>query len=460
MQPAAAFETIALDDVIINDRIRGDLGDIDGMCTSIKEFGLIQPLVMIREVDYSVEDRLNEFAEPIRFLPRLVAGGRRYNALKRLGVKTLVHGKHFIWREEVQPQGENEISLKMQGIELEENLRRKDLTWQEQVLGKQRLLEVMQRIYGPPQSGRLPRDQRQGRTNLEVHQGFGVNKLAAMLNESPATVSRDLKIAQVAKEAPTILQQSSKGSAERLLSTVTKVHTMIKDAATVQQSNSSGEWILYEGDFKANIDKIPEESVDFVYTDLPFGVDLSQMSKHDTGTVGYHDDRDVLLGDLVHVATESYRILKNDRFAVFWFGFNYYGELLSALESAGFTVNKVPFVWYKNTRSTENPNARYGNAYDPAIVAMKGSPMFIRPGMQNYLAQPAVQGKLQIAQQPVELVERFLLDMTLPGATVVDFCAGSGTTGVAAVKAKRRVIMFEREAPAQVIIKARMAVLK
>ena len=459
MQPAPALETVNLDDIVIDNRIRGDLGDIDGLCTSIQEFGLIQPLVFIKEVDYSIEDHLDEWGNP-KYRAKLVAGGRRYNALRRLGTKVLVHGKHFIWRDEVLQAGENEVTLKMQGIELEENLRRKDLTWQEEVLGKKRLLEIMQRIYGPPQSGRLPRDQRNGRSNLDVNQGFGVNKLAAMLNISPATVSRDLKIAEVATAAPQLLKQSSKGSAERLLSTVSKVSGMIKEAANVSQSNTSGDWLLYEGDFKTNIHLIPSETVDLVYTDLPFGVDLSKMSKHDTGTIGYEDSRELILSDLNDVATESFRILRPDRFAVFWFGFNYYPELLSALERAGFSCNKVPFVWFKNTRSTENPNTRYGNAYDPAIIAMKGSPMFIRPGMQNYMAQPPVQGKIQKAQQPVELVERFLFDMTLEGATVVDLCAGSGTTGVATVKAKRKAILFEREAPAVAIIRARMAVLK
>jgi site-specific DNA-methyltransferase (adenine-specific) len=129
---------------------------------------------------------------------------------------------------------------------------------------------------------------------------------------------------------------------------------------------------------------------------------------------------------------------------------------------AGFKVNVVPFVWFKNSRSTENPNTRYGNSYDPAIIAMKGSPSFIKPGGQNFFSWPQPTGadKLQIAQQPVELVTRFLQDMVVPGATVCDLTAGSGTTGVAAVKFGCKVIMFEREPEACTIIKARMGVLK
>lgn len=178
--------------------------------------------------------------------------------------------------------------------------------------------------------------------------------------------------------------------------------------------------------------------------------------------IDYQDGRDLIVGRLKEIARESYRILKQDRYAVFWFGFNYYSELILALEEAGFKVNRVPFIWMKNSRSTENPNTRYGNSYDPAIIAMKGSPSFIRPGMQNFFsfAQPIGANKLQIAQQPVELVTRFLQDMVVPKATVCDLMAGSGSTGVAAVKFGCKAIMFEKEPEACAIIKARMGILK
>ena len=178
-------------------------------------------------------------------------------------------------------------------------------------------------------------------------------------------------------------------------------------------------------------------------------------------TISYSDERKEIVNALTAIAEESFRVLKPDRFAVFWFGFNYYTELISALRAAGFAVNPVPVVWFKRTRSTENPNTRYGNAYDPAIVAMKGKPVFIRPGQANVIEIPPVSGtnKLQIAQQPVALVEKFLKDMVAPGATIVDFMAGSGTSGIAALNCGCNVIMFEREPSACAVIKARMSSL-
>jgi site-specific DNA-methyltransferase (adenine-specific) len=220
-------------------------------------------------------------------------------------------------------------------------------------------------------------------------------------------------------------------------------------------------WTLHEGDFRDNISKIPDESVDLVYSDLPFGVALDQMSKHSGGVVSYGDSREGILNSLQAIASESYRVLRADRFTVLFFGFNYYHELVSVLRACGFSVNPVPVCWYKHTRSTENPNTRYANAYDPAIVAMKGSPVFIRPGQANVVDMPAVtpSERIQIAQQPVALVEKFIRDMVAPGAMVVDLMAGSGTTGVAALQCKCRVILFERELAACAVIKARLGAL-
>jgi len=442
------METISITDIQVSDRIRSEMGDIDALCNSIKEFGLIQPVVLSRAGNSTGDSDSNTV------LPILVAGGRRLAAAKRLGWITLKHGRDFIWREE-------EDDLRRKSVEIEENLRRKELTWQEQVAGKQRLLTLMQSIHGAPsQGGGLTREQRAAGTGT----GFGVNKLAAMLGESSATTSKDLEIASMLKALPTLASADTKESAfrkARIIATIAVMSLANKARAAIIGEPTPKEWTLYEGPFQDNIAKVDSESVDLVYTDLPFGANLAQMSKHDTGVVGYSDTRDGIVGSLRDLLHESYRILRPDRFAVFFFGFNYYSELITALESEGFAFNPVPVVWFKRTRSTESPNTRYANAYDPAIVAMKGSPVFIRPGQTNVIEIAPVTSseRMQIAQQPIELVTRFLQDMTSENALIVDLMAGSGTTGVAAIKAKRRVIMFEREPSACAIIKARMGAL-
>ena len=437
--PAGARPTeLSITTIENSQRIRKEYGDIAALAASIKDVGLIQPIVLAHDIN--------------NFQPKLLAGGRRLAALKALGYTTLKHRNadgtgEFIWNNE-------QDELRRRSIEIEENLKRKELTWQEQVEGKAKLLALMESIYGRantgrPAAGSIP--------------GFGVNKLAAMLGETPAQTSKDLRVAEMVRLVPSLATSPTKESAFRTLSITASIAQMQRGAPKIVPGATMKPklWTLYEGDFNASVAGIKDGTVDLLYTDLPFGVDLSKMSSHSMGVVGYSDTRQEIVSSLTTISIQSFRILHNDRYAVFFFGFNYYTELCEALRGAGFGISPVPVVWYKHTRSTENPNTRYANAYDPAIVAWKGSPVFMRPGQTNVIDILAVtQGtKLQIAQQPVELVERFILDMTAPGALVVDFCAGSGTTGVASVKNNRRVVLFEREPAACTIIKARLGAM-
>jgi DNA modification methylase len=79
--------------------------------------------------------------------------------------------------------------------------------------------------------------------------------------------------------------------------------------------------------------------------------------------------------------------------------------------------------------------------------------------VQNVITRGTNEQKFYQAQKPVELIEKLILDMSPPGSTVVDFCAGSGTTGVAALKSGRRAVLFERDVAACSIIKARLGAL-
>jgi len=79
--------------------------------------------------------------------------------------------------------------------------------------------------------------------------------------------------------------------------------------------------------------------------------------------------------------------------------------------------------------------------------------------IQNVITRSTNETKFYHAQKPIALIEKLILDLTPPESTVVDFCAGSGTTGIAALNLKRKVILFEKDLGACQIIKARLGAL-
>jgi len=111
-------ETIQIKDIIVTDRQRKALGDLEKDFASVREVGLIQPVVL--ETD----------SETLEW--RLVSGGRRLAWLSANGFTTLWHGTScdpakpgFVFTNELS-------QLQRQEAELYENLKRKSLSWQEE----------------------------------------------------------------------------------------------------------------------------------------------------------------------------------------------------------------------------------------------------------------------------------------------------------------------------------------
>ena len=89
---------ITISDIQVGERRREDLGDINALATSINSWGLLHPIV--------IDDK-----------NRLVAGERRLRACQQLG-----------WEKIEVKQLANLTTDELREIELEENMRRKDLT--------------------------------------------------------------------------------------------------------------------------------------------------------------------------------------------------------------------------------------------------------------------------------------------------------------------------------------------
>lgn len=201
---------VSMVDVVIPDRMRKELGDIDSLAKSIQENGLICPVTLTMNGDNK---------------PIIVAGHRRLFALKKLGITELLEGEHFKWRGDII---NNEY--RRTAIELEENIRRKQLNWSEEIAGKQKLLEIYEHIYGPPSGGAITR---QERTGLKP-QGFGVRKLAELLGESATNTSEDLQLAALVQKLPALAAEPTKEAARRKLELALKIQggfTLAREAA-------------------------------------------------------------------------------------------------------------------------------------------------------------------------------------------------------------------------------------
>lgn len=430
------MDNLPITNVLVDERIRKDFGDLDELANSIRAIGLIHPIVITREY-------------------KLIAGERRLKAMRKLGIPELVHAKTFIFNDEVDP-------LKLKAMEIEENVKRKQLSWQEELFAKKRLLDLLQQIHGVSGPGRPTRSETLG----IAAPGFGVNKLAALLGESNATTSKDLELAALIERIPQLARAETKEAARRQVLLGTTVAVALQQAK-LNPPKTDKKWTLYEGDFIICAENVEANSVDLVIVDPPYGAATSGMGPNSKILLAqpFEDTATPTSALLSSLAYQSYRVLKPDTFAAFFFDFVLYSELINDLTRENFVVDPTPLIWVKNTVINTDPYRRYGRSYEPILLARKGSPKLMRPSqrdvieVQNVITRGTNETKLYHAQKPVELLEKLILDLCVPSGTVVDWCAGSGSTGVAAIRALRRAILFERDVAACQIIKSRLGAL-
>jgi site-specific DNA-methyltransferase (adenine-specific) len=67
------------------------------------------------------------------------------------------------------------------------------------------------------------------------------------------------------------------------------------------------------------------------------------------------------------------------------------------------------------------------------------------PRSVQYFITAEKEGKYHPTQKPISLCEYLIKTYTTEGQTVLDNCAGSGTTGIACLNTNRKYIMIEKE---------------
>jgi len=180
---AEATSTILLDpsEIVVGERFRRDLGALYSLKESISEVGLLQPIGVSKD-------------------KKLVFGERRLKACIELGYGkvpcVLVDGDYY----------------RLKVAELHENVRRKEMTWDEQVLAIEELKQMYEKLYGWTKRGE--------RTDLtsspddEVNSGkVNRDKFAKELRISEGKVSQDLQLAAALKKYPTVAKAKTKRQA-------------------------------------------------------------------------------------------------------------------------------------------------------------------------------------------------------------------------------------------------------
>ena len=197
---------------------------------------------------------------------------------------------------------------------------------------------------------------------------------------------------------------------------------------------------LLQGDCIDLLPKIPDGSINSIITDPPYFLGMTH-----NGQKGCFNDLAICKPFYQKLFTEYKRVLKPDGCVYFfcdWRSYAFYYPLFDSVLGA-----RNMLVWDKQSGAGNF----YTYQHELVIFTTKRNAFNVKEtkniitGIRSFStgAKKTNGEKVHPTQKPIELIEKFILDSTDAGDTVLDSFAGSGTTGVACINTDRKFIGME-----------------
>jgi len=222
---------------------------------------------------------------------------------------------------------------------------------------------------------------------------------------------------------------------------------------------------IYNGDCLELMPLIPDKSIDMILCDLPYGTTACKWDTIIPFEPLWEQYKRIIKdnGAIVLTASQPFTsalVMSNTKmFKYEW--------IWGKGRGTGFQIIKYkPLVSHENIlifgKGTIKYNPQMREREKPRVSKNKGTTrqMLVSNG-KEYQAEKALdkkypiteiqfsnnnqKDKLHPTQKPVALFEYLIKTYTSVGDTVLDNCAGSGTTGVACINTKRNYILIEKD---------------
>lgn len=460
-----SHDVIDLHSFIIGDRRRIETPDVreyieSELAPSINEHGLAQAILLER---HEPRNGTNIFGLDISSEHTLVAGWCRTQAFKYLKLEAIPYS----YKAEL-PLHEKKA------IELEENFRRKAMTWQEEVLAISEI-HLLKKASNPDtrwgvrQTGRM----------LGVNYGY-VSECCTwaklLLAKDPA-VQACASVTEVKKllsqrkedEIQKELQKRQKSGRKEVVAPLIglKRKNIYQGAIPSLDTHSSSgldtalgspneriridlSEALFHEDCRDFFNRCPAESIDLVVTDIPFGIDMADLQDLDgvTRIEGEHDVNENL-EQMPEFLKGAFKVLKDRSYLFFWYDLCHHEKLQQWAIEAGFTVQRWPLIWLKE-HGGKNKAAHcwFTKNIEYVMVCRKGPATLAAPEHQCYFSCSGYAERRMQSNpfaKPFAFTQWMLKNVLVPGMTVLDCYAGGGSIVRALLNLGANVLAVEKK---------------
>jgi len=439
--PMQRTATVPITQIYIGERLRKDYGDLTDIQQTAKTYmGQIQSLAVCHR------DNVEQPYE-------LLAGGRRLQAFTEMG-KAEVHV--IIYPKEL-------TIFQRKTIEFQENLARLDLSWYEQVSATKAIHDLQVSEHGKKAFG-------------ITSGGWSQPQTAKLLGRSVSAINRDLAIAQAIEIVPELTGCKTKHDAENLIARIEEDQAIKELARRVQvktpttgidkqRQELTDSFML--ADFFEGVKEIPDESVDLVELDPPYGIDFEKIGSTKAKesdiiekniSAAFHSWSKQELNYesfLSRILVECHRVLKPNSWLIMWYAQHPWAdEVYHQIHNQNFQCQRVPGIWVKwfdpdqskaVQARTACPDRYLSRMHECFYYARKGNPIVRRRGRLDVFCYKGVLDKDRThpTEKPIPLMQDILQTFAMPGSKILVPFLGSGNTLIAAANSSMQATGFE-----------------
>lgn len=196
---------------------------------------------------------------------------------------------------------------------------------------------------------------------------------------------------------------------------------------------------LYHGDCLEVLKNLPDNSVDMVLTDPPYGIDF-QSNRRVGRFAKILNDKTPFVEFIQHLP----RILKPEGCAMIFTKWDKQQVFIDELIKHGLKPKNI-LIWDKVVHGMGDLKRAFGSRYESIIFVANNEFRFNskRPTDIVQCMKINSQHLIHPNQKPVALLENLIEKCTKENQTVLDCFMGSGSTGVACVNTGRKFIGIE-----------------
>jgi ParB family chromosome partitioning protein len=385
---SGTFTSFPIDKIWVDraTRQRRELNDIEELAESISKIGLINPPVIQHD-------------------GQLRAGERRWNAVKMLG-----------WTHVSVQFVEDLDEAALHLLELEENLRRVDLTWQEEC-------DAVNKYHSL-------------RTNEDSK--WTLDRTAEALGSTRQAIGEQIRVQKHIESGDSKIAKANSYSVARNV-VRRKVERETTSVIAGIEKRPERHIPLIHDDFISWSQAYDGVKFNLLHCDFPYGINYTDSSRMNSDTVSigneYDDSPEVYIHLLDALARSMKNVVAESAHMIFWFSMHNYGSTRNLLFEMGWTVNPFPLIWHKSDNAGVLPDPSRGprRTYETAFFCVRGDRKIVS-AVANSFAGPTTKN-IHITEKPVDMLHHFMRMVVDEYSVVLDPTCGSAN----AIKVAQRL---------------------